>query len=80
MRDERLRARKPSRLRPRRGVRPLTPLPGCPPAAGSRRALADACVPCPPQIEEEEPTGFIRFEKFERMMCDYSSRARVGRE
>ena len=23
---------------------------------------------CGPQIEEEEPTGFIRFEKFERMM------------
>lgn len=23
----------------------------------------------PPQIEEEEPTGFIRFEKFERMMA-----------
>ena len=25
-------------------------------------------LPCCAQIEEEEPTGFIRFEKFERMM------------
>ena len=33
-----------------------------------RPARARARAAAAPQIEEEEPTGFIRFERFERMM------------